>query len=201
MKIVVVSDSHKEFHKLNSVVENNLDADAFIHLGDGEHEFNDVRNLHPEKSFLFVKGNCDFADNKTIRIANAKGIKILCVHGHEHHVHQGLDTLIAVAKQNGCKIALYGHTHLYRTELIDGIYVMNPGSIDSPRDKRPPSYGIITIDDDGVIYIAILVLFLRLEHLVNAIINHLKLKLLKVHSLLLLDTEGALVVEHEAHGT
>ena len=77
MKIVVVSDSHKEFHKLNSVVENNLDADAFIHLGDGEHEFNDVRNLHPEKSFLFVKGNCDFADNKTIRIANAKGIKIL----------------------------------------------------------------------------------------------------------------------------
>ena len=95
MKIVVVSDSHKEFHKLNSVVENNLDADAFIHLGDGEHEFNDVRNLHPEKSFLFVKGNCDFADNKTIRIANAKGIKILCVHGHEHHVHQGLDTLIA----------------------------------------------------------------------------------------------------------
>ena len=54
MKIVVVSDSHKEFHKLNSVIENNLDADAFIHLGDGEHEFNDVRNLHPDKSFLSV---------------------------------------------------------------------------------------------------------------------------------------------------
>ena len=51
MKIVVVSDSHKEFHKLNSVVENNLDADAFIHLGDGEHEFNDVRNLHPKRAF------------------------------------------------------------------------------------------------------------------------------------------------------
>lgn len=158
MKIVVVSDSHKEFHKLNSVVENNLDADAFIHLSDGEHEFNDVRNLHPEKSFLFVKGNCDFADNKTIRIANAKGIKILCVHGHEHHVHQGLDTLVAVAKQNGCKIALYGHTHLYRTELIDGIYVMNPGSIDSPRDKRPPSYGIITIDDNKKITMNIVAL-------------------------------------------
>ena len=68
MKIVVVSDSHKEFHKLKSVVENNLDADAFIHLGDGEHEFNDVRNLHPEKSFLFVKGNCDFADNTGITL-------------------------------------------------------------------------------------------------------------------------------------
>ena len=90
--------------------------------------------------------------------ANAKGIKILCVHGHEHHVHQGLDTLISVAKQNGCKIALYGHTHLYRTELIDGIYVMNPGSIDSPRDKRPPSYGIITIDDNKKITMNIVAL-------------------------------------------
>ena len=82
MKIVVVSDSHKEFHKLNSVVENNLDADAFIHLGDGEHEFNDVRNLHPEKSFLFVKGNCDFADNKTIRIARyfaCTATSIMCI--------------------------------------------------------------------------------------------------------------------------
>lgn len=158
MKIVVMGDSHKEFHKLKHVVESNLDADAFIHLGDGEHEFNDVRNLFPEKSFLFVKGNCDFADNKTIRIANAKGIKVLCVHGHEHNVHQGLDTLVSVAKQNGCKIALYGHTHLYRTELIDGVYVMNPGSIDSPRDKRPASYGVITIDDNNAITMNIVAL-------------------------------------------
>ena len=124
MKIVVVSDSHKEFHKLNSVVENNLDADAFIHLGDGEHEFNDVRNLHPEKSFLFVKGNCDFADNKTIRIANAKGIKILCVHGHEHHVHQGLDTLVAVAKQNGCKIALYAVILTFTVPSLSTVYTL-----------------------------------------------------------------------------
>ena len=148
MKIVVCSDTHRNYHKLKYVVEKNLDADAFIHLGDGEHEFNDVRNLHPEKSFLFVKGNCDYADNKTVRIANANGIKILCVHGHEQHVHMGLEELINVAKQNGCQIALYGHTHLYRTELIDGIYVMNPGSIDSPRDKRPPTYGVLTISLD-----------------------------------------------------
>ncbi|MCH5325086.1 MAG: YfcE family phosphodiesterase [Eubacterium sp.] len=158
MKIVVFSDSHRDYHKLKYVVEHNLDADAFIHLGDGEHEFNDVRNLHPEKSFLFVKGNCDYADNKTIRIANANGIKILCVHGHEQDVHRGLETLLDVARQNGCQIALYGHTHLYRTENIGGIYVMNPGSIDSPRDKRPPSYGVITISDDKQITMNIVAL-------------------------------------------
>ena len=52
MKIVVVSDSHKEFHKLNSVVENNLDADAFIHLGDGEHEFSSRKELFIRKRQL-----------------------------------------------------------------------------------------------------------------------------------------------------
>ena len=154
MKIVVVSDSHKEFHKLNSVVENNLDADAFIHLGDGEHEFNDVRNLHPDKSFLFVKGNCDFADNKTIRIANAKGIKILCVHGHEHHVHQGLDTLISVAKQNGCKIALYGHTHISSILYEDGVYMVNPGSCAQARGGRN-SYAVIDITPSGIMPIIV----------------------------------------------
>lgn len=51
MKIVVVSDSHKEFHKLNSVIENNLDADAFIHLGDGEHELTMCETSTPIKAF------------------------------------------------------------------------------------------------------------------------------------------------------
>ena len=158
MKIIVVSDTHKEYHKLKAIVDANLDADAFIHLGDGEHEFHDVRNLYPQKSFLFVKGNCDYGEGKTVRIATVKGIKILCVHGHEHDVHHSLDLLVSTAKQNDCKIALYGHTHLYRTELIGGVYVMNPGSVDSPRDKRPPSYGILTIDDNGGISMNIVAL-------------------------------------------
>ena len=35
---------------------------------------------------------------------------------------------------------------------------MNPGSVDSPRDKRPPSYGILTIDDNGGISMNIVAL-------------------------------------------
>ena len=35
---------------------------------------------------------------------------------------------------------------------------MNPGSIDSPRDKRPPSYGIITVDDNKKITMNIVAL-------------------------------------------
>ena len=36
-----------------------------------------------------------------------------------------------------------------RTEIIDGVFVMNPGSLGSPRGGNMLSYGVITIDADG----------------------------------------------------
>ena len=76
---------------------------------------------------------------------------MFCCHGHTLDVHNGLDYLVATAKKNNCKIALYGHTHLYKTELIDGVFVMNPGSLDSPRNHNKPTFGIIDLSPDGKI--------------------------------------------------
>jgi predicted phosphodiesterase len=44
---------------------------------------------------------------------------------------------------------LFGHTHIYRTERIGSLYVMNPGSLDRPRGGNKPTYGTINIADDG----------------------------------------------------
>lgn len=151
MKIIVVSDSHKEFERLRKVVETHKDADLYVHLGDGEHELREVANLYTDKQFVFVKGNCDFGMAKTEQVIDIGICKIFCTHGHTMDVHNGLDTLVANAKVNECKIALYGHTHYYRTEIVDGIYIMNPGSIDSPRGRNKPSYGIIDISESGKI--------------------------------------------------
>lgn len=149
MKIVVVADTHKNYKDYKAVIEKNDDADLYIHLGDGEHEFLDVAREFPDKKFIFVQGNCDFGTYKLMEIVEAGGYKLLCVHGHEYNVQGGLDALINEAKTRGCQVALYGHTHMYRTECIDGVYIMNPGAIDSPRGKNKPSYGIIHIDDSG----------------------------------------------------
>ena len=149
MKIIVVADTNKDYHKYKAVVEKNLDADMFIHLGNGEHEFADVKAEHPELDFHYVGGDCDYGKHKMLEVIEAQGYKILCVHGHEHNVQGSLDPIVNEAKQRGCKVALYGHTHMYRTEVIDGVYVMNPGSIDSPRGKNKPSYGVINIDKNG----------------------------------------------------
>ena len=149
MKIIAVADTHKDYQKLKNIVEKNPEADIFINLGDGEHEFADVSAEFPDKKFVFVQGDCDFGHHKTMEVVEAGGYKILCVHGHEHNVQGGLDPLVSEAKARGCRIALFGHTHMYRTEILDDVYVMNPGAIDSPRGKNKPSYGVIIIDDTG----------------------------------------------------
>ncbi len=149
MKITVVSDSHKAFQKLKDIISANLDSDMLIHLGDGEFEFNDVAELYPGKTFIFVNGNCDYGQYPSMRIVTAESCRILCVHGHMQNVHDGLGELLSLAAENNCQLALFGHTHMYRTGMENGIYFMNPGSISDPRGKKEPSYGIIMIDSDN----------------------------------------------------
>lgn len=151
MKILVVSDTHRNFAVLDEVVNNNLDADLIIHLGDGENEARDIHNLHPEKPMIYVCGNCDYGMHKQKHIVTACGYKIYCCHGHNEDVHSGLSQLVAAAKGEDCKIALYGHTHLYRTEIVDDVFVMNPGSLDSPRNHNEPTYGVLIISSAGEI--------------------------------------------------
>lgn len=156
MKIIVVSDTHKNFMALNAVVKKNTDADMLIHLGDGEHEFSDIERAYPQFPMIYVGGNCDFGSHELTHIAHACGYKIFCCHGHTLGVHDGLNLLVSTAKQNDCKIALYGHTHLYRTEIVDGVFVMNPGSLDSPRNHNKPTFGVIELNEKGQIKMNIL---------------------------------------------
>ena len=150
MKIIVVADTHKDFDRYNEVVTR-TSADLYIHLGDGVHEFADVAEQNPDKKFVFVKGDTDFCKASSYQVLKLGNFKIFCAHGHEQSVSTGLQTLIEQAKKNECNIALYAHTHLFKTDTIDGIYVMNPGSLSSPRGHNHPSYGVIEIGDDGTV--------------------------------------------------
>ena len=151
MRIVVVADTHRDYYMLKEVVERNLDADAFIHLGDGENELRDMQQLFPDKTFYFVQGNRDYASKaKVTDILHLGGKKILITHGHHYDVRETIDNLVNTAKENDVDIALYGHTHLYSSTIIDGIYVMNPGSLHAPRGRRYRSYGTIDINGDDI---------------------------------------------------
>ena len=152
MRIIVFSDSHGNYSALQSVVEKHRsEADFFIHLGDGEREFERIAQEYPELSLHGVCGNCDWADNsKTTDVLRVAGRKIFFTHGHIFHVKSDLAELKYTARGIGATIALFGHTHIAHTEYDDGLYLLNPGSIYSQASGRA-SYGVIDITAAGVI--------------------------------------------------
>ena len=78
------------------------------------------------------------------------GHKAFITHGHYYGVSMGPEGLVDEAKSRGCDIAMYGHTHRPFLDVIDGVTVLNPGSLSYPRQEgRRPSYMIIHVDADG----------------------------------------------------
>lgn len=152
MRIVVVSDTHRDFWALREVVEKHKrEVDCFLHLGDGAQELEDIRELYPEICVYSVRGNCDFgAKAKDSGILSTEFAKIFYTHGHLYRVKYGLYDFKSVAQEQHAQIALYGHTHQSHTEYDNGLYIMNPGSLAHPREGKP-SYGIIDLTSGGIV--------------------------------------------------
>lgn len=147
MRLLVASDSHRDFDHLNRAVLSQHSAEVIIHCGDGAAEAEDIRMLYPEKMVVSVKGNCDFSSalntEETIMISNKR---IFITHGHVYSVKAGLTGLIAKGNEENADIICFGHTHNSLAEYKDGIYLLNPGSLKG----YGATYGIIDITDAGI---------------------------------------------------
>lgn len=152
MRIIVISDTHRDFFSLQRIVEKHLaDADCFLVLGDSEAEYDAMVNLHAQKEFHYVRGNCDFvSETPAAAVYAAGGHRIFYTHGHLYQVKAGLDALLSAAKARGCDIVLFGHTHTALSFYENGIYIMNPGSPSRPRNSKA-GYGILDITPAGVV--------------------------------------------------
>lgn len=151
-RIVVISDTHKDFLTLRKIVEKHQqDTDLFLHLGDVEEDVRKIQALYPSLSIRGVRGNCDFGSkSKPVDIVELGCARILFCHGHTMFVSAGTEYLENAAREAGCNVALYGHTHVSFCQYKDGLYIMNPGSPSSPRDGKA-SYGIIDITETGLL--------------------------------------------------
>ena len=148
MRVIVISDTHRDFRTLRRIVDKHRgEAGLFLHLGDGAREIDDLLALYPDLPFEAVRGNCDFASRWPItHVTMAEDVKIFLCHCYTFH---SVGEIAAQARKNGCRIALYGHTHRGDTHYDEGIYVMNPGSPSQPRDGKA-SYGIIDVTPGGI---------------------------------------------------
>lgn len=145
---MVFSDTHRELSAMKKEILKRAGIDRYFHLGD---HASDAYLLEQAtgKSILAVRGNNDYGDYETPkeRIVEVEGNRVLLVHGNGFYVHDERETLARYAIENGCSIALYGHTHRFRDEEIMGVRLVNPGAISHPRDYVV-SYAILTFDKD-----------------------------------------------------
>ena len=148
MRILVVSDSHGNDSSLRRAILAQPKAEVVIHLGDGEEELLRAKRSFPEKMFLAVRGNCDFGSAlPPAGDFTAEGVKIFYTHGHLYGVKSGLYTFACAARERGAQVALYGHTHNALTDYEDGLYIMNPGSLNG----WEATYGTVDITPQGIV--------------------------------------------------
>ena len=146
IKILAVSDSHGEKDILNELALRYAhQVDHFVHCGDSELSSSDLI----WGIMTTVMGNCDYDYQLNDEYRFQAGDKnVLVVHGHRHSVRGSVAGLKRDAQQANASLVFYGHTHIAKAELEDGILFINPGSISQPRGTlMEKTYCIVTLDD------------------------------------------------------
>lgn len=129
IKAAVFSDTHSNTAPMLDAVRRSR-PDLIIHLGDHDRDTADLRREFPDIPLYNVRGNCDLAalapDTDIVPLGP---VKAFITHGHLYSVDFGrIDSLAYAAEENGCKIAMYGHTHRALHEQLGGVTVINPGT-------------------------------------------------------------------------
>lgn len=148
MRIAVFSDSHGSYREMVRIVETG-NHDIVIHLGDCVGDGAELAR-RTNKPLLSVAGNCDFiTDQRRELVTDICGVKAFLCHGNAY----GGDAyaVAKAARERGCTLAFFGHTHVPVDITADGVRVINPGSISRPRyPARCPSFVAGTISNGKI---------------------------------------------------
>lgn len=155
MRILVVSDTHgndREYNDLIRVVQ----PDRIYHLGDSENECEYLKEIS-KVPVEAVCGNCDWYSRLPGTVVLEVGSHVLLLtHGHKFSCKVSYDGLVNEAKRVGADIVLYGHTHQPEIEEVEGITIINPGSLCYPRQfDRRGTYAVLNVSAEGNIEPAI----------------------------------------------
>ena len=134
MNILLLSDTHGDFRRIDSVLENCQKPDLIIHLGDMERDGEYITmSIPPDVAFLSVRGNNEWSSNRPLNtVIELEGIRFYMTHGHKERVKSGHEGLIHAAGAQNCQVALYGHTHNPCDLTENGIRIINPGALAYP---------------------------------------------------------------------
>ncbi len=152
MKVLVISDSHKELVGAGMAIRHTIKKGlgAVIHCGDHIEDAKKLEEQYPQLRFFYVPGNCDgwfFSEEERIKVIEIEDKKVLITHGDHHNIKNNYKELFDEVKTHNADIGVCGHSHIAHVERQKGtgLMVVNPGSISLPRDSNDPSYAILDI--------------------------------------------------------
>lgn len=152
MRVIVFSDSHGLLEFALRALKEAGPVDLVLHAGD---HYRDGLRLAAETGLPVkaVRGNCDSpVEGPVEELLELAGRRILLAHGHMGGgPKHWLGWLLARAGEYWAQAVVFGHTHAAKVANEGGILLFNPGSITTPRDQDRPSYGILEIDENGIV--------------------------------------------------
>lgn len=137
-KVGIISDTHGLLRP--EVLDILKDCDCILHAGDVTQErlLDQIRNFG---NLYVVRGNNDGAWARGIAVRlrfKIEDVEFLMVH----------DKRDVGDKVSEAHIIVYGHSHKYGEQMIDGRLWLNPGSCGYPRFGGEVSMAVMEIDHD-----------------------------------------------------
>lgn len=150
MRVLIVSDTHRQNNNYLKVLERVRPIDMVVHCGDvegSEYLICEGAGCPVE----IVAGNNDFFASLPKESEFQMGkYRVWLTHGHNYYVSMGNETIKKEAVARGIDIVMYGHTHKPVVDIGEEIIAVNPGSLTYPRQEgRRPSYILMETDRNG----------------------------------------------------
>jgi len=151
MKIAVISDTHMGTPPewVDRVYAKWLGpADALIHCGDIT-SVEAWSYFMQHDNFICVRGNCDWDQQLVDQLEPMRTVRLgpLTVGAtHGWGSRSQVPVKVAQAFGPGYDLVCYGHTHKRDWSVVEGVQLLNPGSLGESR-----SLAIVTVGPDGAL--------------------------------------------------
>lgn len=147
MKLLVFSDSHSDVENMVRITQEEQ-PDRILHLGDMVSDAQALAARFPSIPLHGVPGNNDYGESGAKeQMLSLAGKKLFLSHGHQYGVKAGISRLQAQGVSRGADFVLFGHTHTPYLDCVNGMWLVNPGSVCRMRYySLQVSYGVILLD-------------------------------------------------------
>ena len=146
MKVLIVSDTHRQNENFMQIMDQEEPVDLLIHCGDIEGSEYLISKRAGCPVYMVAGNNDFFSDLPREKEFQIGKYKVWLVHGNTYCVSMGNEILKQEARDRGVDIVMYGHTHKPVVDRDRDVIAVNPGSLTYPRQEgRRPSYIVMTI--------------------------------------------------------